>query len=116
VRFVGQHAQQEPALFLADAERAAAAPHVLARQAVTQPAARAREQFDVGRSEPDLLVEFAKQRLFGMLVAPHAPLWELPAAPVTPTTQEQLAAVAHQDDADVGAEALVVDVVGHWPV
>jgi hypothetical protein len=40
-------------------------------------------------------------------------LRELPTTPVTPTTQEQLAVVPHQHDADVGAKSLAVDVVAH---
>ena len=63
--------------------------------------------------EPDFLVQFAEERVLGPLIALHATLRKLPAAAVAPTAEEQLAAVAHQDDADIGAKALAVDVVAH---
>ena len=88
-------------------------PGVLARQAVTQPVTRPGDEFDVVAFEADLLVQFAEQRVVGQLVMPDPALRELPATAIATSAQKQGAVCPHQHDADVGAEALAVDVVAH---
>ena len=84
--FIGDEPQQEPALLLADA----AVAHILARQAVAQPAAGRAEHLDVPRLQADLLVQLAEQRLLDLLAAIDAALRKLPAAAPDPAAEEHL--------------------------
>ena len=68
---------------------------------------------DVPSFEPDFLVQLAIHGLLDRLALAHAALRKLPAAPARALTQEHLAVVAHQHDADIGAIPLRVDPVAH---
>ena len=63
--------------------------------------------------QADFFLQFAKQRLFDRLALAHAALGKLPAATAGALAQKYLAAIAHQDDADIGSISLCVDPVAH---
>src|SRR5579883_1813413 len=105
-------AQQEPALLLPGAHRALVAAHVARRQPVAQPALGLADELHGRLAHPDLLVQFAVQRLLERLPAAQPALRELPALAPGAAPEEDLRAV-HQDDADVGAETVRVDDVRH---
>jgi hypothetical protein len=85
----------------------------LLRQAVPEPIARATEHRDVVRLQTDLLAKLAVQGRFRRLVAPHATLRELPAAAVASAAEKDFSVATHQYDADIRAEALIVDEIAH---
>ena len=58
-------------------------------------------------------MQLAVQRLLGGLALPHAALRKLPALAAGAPPEEQLAVIAHQDDADIGPESVAVDHVTH---
>ena len=74
-----EQAQDEPALFLTDAERLAAMSHEFLRQAVAQPVIRETQDLDVAFPEPDFLQEFAIHRFPRAFSFSHSALWKLPA-------------------------------------
>ncbi len=58
-------------------------------------------------------MKFTEQRLFGHFTGLHAALRKLPAAAPGPAAQQYRSIATHQNDADVGAEAFIVDDVTH---
>jgi hypothetical protein len=83
------------------------------RQAITQPGARRTEHFDVRGTEANFLVQLTIQGLLERLALLDASLRELPPPAAVASTQQQLAVIAHQDDADIGAKSLGIDAVRH---
>merc|ERR1711991_669896 len=65
--FGAGQAQQEPLLFLADAQRLAVRTHQALRQTIAQPATGAGEDIHILLFQADLFVEFAIQGLFRRL-------------------------------------------------
>jgi len=107
--FLADEPQQEPDLFLADADRPLVMAHEPVRQAIAQPARRRAEHLNVMRTETGLFLELAVHRLDRRLVAAHAALRELPAVAPDAARPEHAAVVLEKDDADVGPVAVRVD-------
>ena len=61
-------------------------------------------------------MQFPEQRVLGRLVPLYAALRELPAATIAARAQKHFLLAAQQDDADVGAKTLGVDIVAHRSV
>ena len=78
------------------------------------------EYFRTTRARPrmlsrqaDLLLQLPIQRMLDRLALAHTTLRELPAARPGALSEKYLAAIAHQDDADIGSIPLRVDPVAH---
>ena len=87
---------------------------VLARQPVAQPPVGRPQHLDVLRLETHFLLQLAEQRVLDLLAAVDAALGKLPAAPADASAEEQIAGSTRQNDAHVGAKAVLVDVVDGW--
>src|SRR5258708_16454566 len=107
-RFLAGELQQIPALLLADA----AVAHILAGQTVAQPALRRSQHLDILALQTYFFLELAIQRVLHRLAAIDAALGELPTAPTDASTQKYFPRAASENDADIGAESVLVDVVG----
>ena len=98
---------------MADADRRLVAAHEAGRQPVSQPIRGHPEHLDISRPKADLLTELAEHRLLEGLAEADTPLRELPSLAADTLAEEHAAAFLHQHDADVGAEAVAVDMVAH---
>ncbi len=112
--FVADQSQDEPALFLANAQWLAVLAYEAVRKTVAQPVARDAQNIDIVGFEPDLLVQFPIHRVFRGLALEHATLRKLPAFRTHAATQQQLVVGVREDDADIGPKALGVNpIVAH---
>lgn len=101
--------QQKPDLLLADTARTGIAPLITRGEAITQPALGAAHEADIVRVKTHLFVQFPVQRLFRGLADVDSTLGKLPAPVAHTTCPQHVAIVAHDNDADIGAKALVVN-------
>src|SRR6056297_4095757 len=111
----GDETQQEPALLLADADRVVAlapAADVALGQAIGDPVPGGTQDPDVVALEAEFLVQLPEHRLLRALAPVDAALGELPPLAPGAAGQQQTAGVVRQYDADVRAEAVLVDIVG----
>src|SRR5262249_13170185 len=88
LHLVALHAEQEPALLLADARRLLIAADVARRQPIPQPVAGTPHQAHIVGREADLFVQLAEDCLLRLLPDAHATLRELPPASTGAPTQE----------------------------
>src|SRR3989344_3467821 len=102
-------AQQEPLLFLADAQRLAVGSHQALRQTITQPATGAGEDLHILLFQAHFFVEFAKQRLFRRFTGVDTALGDLPGILIDPPSPQHLTDIIGQDDADIGAKTIGID-------
>src|SRR5882762_3919949 len=117
LRLFGHELQKKPPLLLADATVA----NVLPRQTVPQPALRGAQNPHVLRLQADFFLQFPVQRIFHPFAPVDAALGKLPATAADAATQEQLSGSPGQDDADICAETVSVNVIGsgrcgHGPI
>ena len=90
------------------------AANVAGRQAVAQPAAGAPDQIDIRLRESPISSSSSRYSgLLERLARAHPALGKLPAAAAGLAAEKHLAAVPHQDDADVCAKTVRVDDVAH---
>src|SRR5690606_16599924 len=104
-----RQAQQEPLLFLADAQRLAMSTDQTLRQTITQPATGAGENFHILLFQADFFVEFTVEGFFRRLARIDSALRELPGVLVTPPGPKHLSDTIGRDDADIGAKTIGVD-------
>ena len=79
----------------------------------SQPAGGAADKFDVISRHSDFFEELAVGGIFEPLTDTHAALGKLPTPPAGAASEKNFALAAHQDDADVRAEAVCVNDVAH---
>src|SRR5581483_10658131 len=106
-------AQQEPTLLLSDAHRVLIPANVAGGKTVPQPSGGAANKFDVNPRHSDLFVQLAVGSVFEWLSDTNAALRKLPTPTASAASQKNFALAAHQNDADVRAKAVCVDVVSH---
>ena len=109
---LSHHAQKEPDLLLADADRTAPPADVASWQGVSQPSPRGSHHLHVFAAQPQFLEELPEHGLFRSLVDLYAALRELPSfLSCTPRPQD-FAPMVCQDDADVRPEPVRIDQRG----
>ena len=106
-------AQQEPTLLLPDAHRMLIPANVAGGETVPQPAGGAADKFDVISRHSDFFVELAVGRVFEPLADAHTALRKLPTPAAGTASEKNIPLAAHQDDANVRAEAVCVNDVAH---
>lgn len=103
--------KHEPALFLANTQRFATAPHEFVGQTISEPVVGDAEYFDVRFAQTDFLMQFAVHRLLDVFALLQAALRKLPTAVANTARKQQFAGIVRQDDANVCAEAFGVDAI-----
>ena len=93
--------QNEPALFLPNAERLAVIPHIFFRQSIAQPIIRCAKDFDVTFQQTNLLMQFAIHCLFRTLPFLHSPLRQLPALAASASSKHPLSSLSGKKDSDL---------------
>lgn len=112
----GQEPKEEPALFLANAQGAPLAAHILLGKAIPEPIRRTAEERNVFRDEPNFLTKLAVHGLLGRFVQTNAALGKLPGVlSYAAAYQHEAARIAH-DDPDVRAEAFFIDLIHAAPL
>jgi len=110
-----QHAQQEPDLFLPDAQRRAPAADVLLRQTIAQPASGRPDHLDLFRAQTDFLGKFAVHGFGRGFIRVHPPLRELPGILTNAPGPQQLPDAIRQYDPDVGPKSIRINHLMNLP-
>ena len=106
VALIAEYAQQVPALLLPDTERLAVAADKAFGQAVTQPSLGGAYNLHLMGSQPHLLLQFTKQRLFRGFKPVYTALRKLPGILADTSPPKEFALIVAEDDADIGAETV----------
>ena len=109
IRLVAENTKQEPALFLADADRIAILAHVTPRQAILEPVTSLAEHINLVWLEPDLFAEFTKHCLFGRLVFVDASLRKLPGILADALGPEKFALIVTEYYSDIWPETIGIN-------